>query len=230
MGVLACSVLGSLLATAWGMPQGGDKAELRQARSTVEFLDSVLRPRFKDEKGRFGVSRFETPNGHSNVTAFGRSPEEKTRLDELQAKGPSFLVYFLRVNHPAGERPEGSASSDFPKGTTAPREGDLVSLTHGGGRYARVRPAIDAQPDAAEIKERRERLEREIAELKPSIQRTIPTLKRGRKVEQETVNWFVTISPIGADDATCLACHRGAKKGETLGALIYLVHRKPADP
>ena len=87
----------------------------------------------------------------------------------------------------------------------------------------------ETPPSAAEIRARNEQAERELADLKPMAQRAIAQLKRGKRVEQELGRWLVAMAPVTADESSCLGCHRAARKGEGLGALIYLVNRKPAD-
>ena len=140
---------GSLLAAAQCIPQASDKAGVQEARKTAEFLDGILRPRFKDEKGRFGISRFLAPSGHSNVIAYGRSPDEVARLQEIQGRGPSFLVYFLRVKHPPGERPEGAGRPEFADRWSSAKEGDLLKLTGSAPEYGSGRSSRETPPSSA---------------------------------------------------------------------------------
>ena len=55
----------------------------------------------------------------------------------------------------------------------------------------------------------------------------LPRIKHGDKIDVVAGKWELAIRPVKAADKSCLTCHTGAKKGDTLGAMVYMVHLKP---
>ena len=57
---------------------------------------------------------------------------------------------------------------------------------------------------------------------------TLPLLPLLRKGEREDVNfgnWLVALRPVRAEQDSCLGCHAGAKRGDTLGVMVYAVDK-----
>ena len=47
--------------------------------------------------------------------------------------------------------------------------------------------------------------------------------RSGKEVTFSEKGWKFVLRPIRAESAACLSCHTDAKKGETLGALVYML-------
>jgi hypothetical protein len=63
-------------------------------------------------------------------------------------------------------------------------------------------------------------------EMGAAAQQAMPTLMKGKGAEQEVGDWLVVTRPVRAMKASCLKCHQGAKLGDTLGALAYVVSKQ----
>ena len=54
-------------------------------------------------------------------------------------------------------------------------------------------------------------------------QAAMPRLAQGRTFSQTKEGWTLLLSPISASKDSCLTCHLGAKRGDTLGIMAYAV-------
>lgn len=54
-------------------------------------------------------------------------------------------------------------------------------------------------------------------------QGVLPTLQRGQEFCKTKGGWTVLFSPVRASGDTCLSCHTSAKRGDTLGVMVYAV-------
>ena len=57
-----------------------------------------------------------------------------------------------------------------------------------------------------------------------------PRLLRGQSVQANRGKWVIWMSPVRALQETCLSCHTGAKRGDTLGVMAYAVSKKAVTP
>lgn len=55
--------------------------------------------------------------------------------------------------------------------------------------------------------------------------KALPKLKQGESVDAETGKWLVAMRPIRALKASCISCHAGAHKGDTLGVMVYAISK-----
>jgi len=59
-------------------------------------------------------------------------------------------------------------------------------------------------------------------------QKAMPSLQQGHEFLKTTEGWTLLLSPISASKDSCLTCHVGAKRGDTLGVMAYAVsHGNP---
>lgn len=57
-----------------------------------------------------------------------------------------------------------------------------------------------------------------------------PRLLRGQAVQADRGKWVIWMSPVRAEQETCLSCHTGAKRGDTLGVMAYAVSKTANTP
>ena len=55
-------------------------------------------------------------------------------------------------------------------------------------------------------------------------------LKQGKEAFVDLYQRLILMRPIRASKASCLSCHAGAKKNQTLGVMIYRVEKTPRGP
>jgi hypothetical protein len=59
--------------------------------------------------------------------------------------------------------------------------------------------------------------------LEPTLLKTKANFETGHDVNFKTSDgWDVSVRPISAQNETCVSCHSGLKKGEVMGAMVYL--------
>ena len=54
---------------------------------------------------------------------------------------------------------------------------------------------------------------------------SLPVLRRGQGQTLDYQNWLLVMRPVLATHAACLGCHEGAKRGDTLGVMVYAVDK-----
>ena len=63
------------------------------------------------------------------------------------------------------------------------------------------------------------------AHLKPVVTAHMMTLKQGLPAQADYQNWVVVMRPVRALHQGCIMCHAGAKRGDTLGVMVYAVDK-----
>lgn len=218
------------LSLALALPgQPAPPAAPASALGVARLLDSIAQSRFQDTNMKvFGMSRIvlppDSPTGrHLAFTFTARNPEETDILRSVEATRRDYMVSFLHCatvpSIPAYFMP-------------SPHFGGSNSVPHGSlnGPDPLLLPTADPQSsltplflhsqtltsDSATIQfvQERERL---------AATRALPALLAGREVQTAGSDWTVLMRPVLAAQDSCLSCHTTAKKGDTLGVMVYAV-------
>jgi len=167
------------------------------------LLDSLVQPRFQQNAGQFGVDRVVV-GGHDAVYDLAaNSPAEKRKLRQVKNARHPFVVAFLHCAHkPGRDKFAGRPGKADP--TFRPYVSTLVVATEtAGGGEKIVRWADD--------------------HLEKSVLPHLPVLRTGAGAQTVSGNWLVVMRPVRASRESCLGCHAGARRGDTLGVMVYAV-------
>jgi len=186
----------------------------KSAHEVAKLLDDLIRPRFQEDAGRFGVMRVDII-GHQNVENGDElTPKEKRLAKTLKRAKRDYVVGFSHLPHSKGvfvrrKHPD-------------PDETTSVSISEGrpfATLYAQVKGRVTETDDP--VLHRWE--DQHFRTFKAIVKSKIRRLNRGKSQEVTQGDWLVVMKPISADKPACLSCHNGAKRGDTLGAMIYIV-------
>ena len=181
----------------------------------AEAIDQVVQARFQDDAGAFGITRLIGPDGHYRVLGGGSRGEEDPLIQKANPLKLPYHVRFLRMAHKPGKYLIAAKNANTPE-FLASRHSGLISIgTSRDGRWS----AGSYPPELAT-----ESKQKALLNLAQSF---VPRLARGLGATSEFENWLVMMSPVRATKASCVGCHPGAKRGDTLGAMMYFVRSKP---
>jgi len=199
------------------------------AQQAARDLDAIMQPRFQDDRaGVFGTGRLvPTVRGHIAVNYFQPvTPLEKQLWAQVTGSHPPFWVGFLHCAHVPGKfvdaptfvkAPPTTITSPlrFTPGLAKPYISDLidqsVALEPDWWKDSKRRAQIQAQSEARQ------------ALFQQAATDALPELRLGQGQEKVTENWLVVMRPVRASKDSCLTCHVGAKRGDTLGVMVYAV-------
>jgi len=193
-------------------------------------LDCLIQPRFQDDMKNFGMSRMLPTAGGHLVYGQLALPTQKDRdlFKTAESGHRDFLVGFVHCAHVPGQMKIGGLS---PSGSAVP-PGRSGRSSFGGASpddsTVRVTPVCNhlrnlylTQGKTAEAENGKLN-----AEMTKAAQKALPKLLKGQGAEQDSGDWLVVTRPVRAMKDSCLKCHEGAKLGDTLGALAYVVSKK----
>jgi hypothetical protein len=202
-------------------------------------LDSITQPRFQDDMKNFGMSRLlYIAGGH---LAMGKLllPTQKDRdlLKTAESTHRDFAIGFFHCAKVPGKatRGEGSfRSAALPSGKTGkPNEKSKpIPLT------PETIPSADIAESVIPVCSRLRHLHADHSgtagveeqnlyrEMGKAAEKALPKLMKGQGIEQDAGDWLVVARPVRALKTSCLKCHQGAKLGDTLGVLTYIVSKK----
>ena len=172
----------------------------------ADALDSIVQPRFQQNAGRFGVDRVFALDGHGSVHwVESDSRAERRRFALVKTSHRPYVIAFLHTAHKPGAHIDPA---------TKPQESDMPvpsinSLTAVGASQV----GADRMYDWAN------------AHLKPVVTAHMATLKQGLPAQADYQNWVVVMRPVRALHQGCITCHVGAKRGDTLGVMVYAVDK-----
>lgn len=172
-------------------------------QQVAETLDAIVQPRFQKNAGRFGVDRVLLA-GHD--TAYGLAAEnagERRKFQQVRAAHRPYVIAFLHCAHKPGQYVHSKERGD---GVTHPFVETLAAETATNDGASKLCEWSDANLDKAVLPE-------------------VATLRRGIGVDRDFGNWRVVLRPVRADREACLTCHAGAKRGDTLGVMVYAVDK-----
>jgi hypothetical protein len=212
--ILLCT--GGLMATAWATtPRHHVPRHVRTALQAAQTLDGVIQPQFQKDAGTFGVGRF-TIAGHDGVYNFDTEhvPELKQPLNQIAAAHRPYAVEFMHCAHKPARFKDSKEIVDFSK-----RPQLEILILPGNNYYNNV--------DGYDPSGRQEKWDHE---QQPALAKRVlplaPQLRRGQPLQHVVGDWLVVMRPVLAGKASCLGCHRGAHRGDTLGVMVYVVSRK----
>ncbi len=211
----ACLAAGAVpLALAQALPAArpssvasAQASSAQTPQQVADTLDAVVQPRFQQSAGRFGVDRVVHLEGHERVSWIDPSSRTEARqFAAIRASHRSYVLAFLHCRHKPGAHVD-------PPTPAAPLEPDFTPsvstlLTVGGtqaGAYRTFHWANRA--------------------LEPLVLPYLDPLKHGHPVQADYENWTVVMRPVRALHASCLGCHAGAQRGDTLGVMVYAVDK-----
>jgi hypothetical protein len=197
-------------------------------------LDCITQPRFQDDLRNFGMSRvLPAAGGHLVAGQLSlNSPKDRDLFKSAEESHRDFAIGFFHCAHVPGSLPKAPVSASV--------SGDPGKRTAAGKR-----PVLSSEPPGIDDAERltcvSARLNhptgkdhaaagREWLDLFSAVskieKKALPKLMKGQGVDQEMGDWLVVARPVRALKASCLKCHEGAKQGDTLGVLTYIVSKK----
>jgi len=181
------------------------------ARRVADALDRIVQPRFQDvTAGEFGMTRLiPVASGHQAVGSYGDfrtcTPAEAALLAAADAPRHPYVMAFLHCAHVPG-RPGAR-----PDGVPRPWLARITSRAF----------ALPLGPEHVQAS-----MERDAALIQKTATDALPGLRKGRPQEKIAGEWLVVMRPVRASTETCLGCHSGAKRGDTLGVMVYAVRNR----
>lgn len=175
-------------------------------QQVAETLDSIVQPRFQQNAGRFGVDRVVHLDGHAPVSWIDPGSHwEARQFAAVQASHRSYVLAFLHCRHAPG------AHTDPPTPAAPDRsfKPSVDALLTVGGTQAGADRTFHWANKA----------------LEPLVLPYLDPLKHGRPVQTDYENWVVVMRPVRALHSSCLTCHAGAQRGDTLGVMVYAVDK-----
>lgn len=200
-----------------------------KALQVADLLDSVIQPRFQDDRGTvFGIRRvIPAVRGHDSVAFFDPQPPlqaqseaEKPLFAQIEASHRDFEIAFLHCQGPETIiLSQNTQAKAAPKRIKMPPSVSLLtrSLSGQNDAWQRMTP-----PDRKKLLQRWDHDERLIEQAALA---DLPRLMQGQSGQTAVGPWLVVTRPVQALKNSCLSCHTQAKKGDTLGAMVYAVRR-----
>ena len=173
-------------------------------QQVADTLDSIVQPRFQQSAGRFGMDRISFA-GHNNVYELeSQTREERRKFRQVNAAHRPYVIAFLHCAHKPGE--------------------DLT--THTRDKQEPFKPYLQTLSTATATEAGTEKLMSwSDADLSKAVLPALPVLRQGVGVDRDFGNWEVVLRPVRALHSSCLTCHAGAKRGDTLGVMVYAVDK-----
>ena len=174
-------------------------------QQVADTLDSIVQPRFQQSAGRFGMDRIAFA-GHDNVYGLAsQTAGERRKFRRVNAAHRPYVIAFLHCAHKPGE--------------------DLI--THTRDKQEAFTPSLQTLAAATSTQAGTEKLMAwSDADLSKAVLPSLPVLRQGLGVDRDYGNWQVVLRPVRALHASCLTCHAGAKRGDTLGVMVYAVDKE----
>ena len=184
------------------------------ALQVADDLDAIAQARFQDTTlPVFGTNRMGVPViGHSLAV---RTPAERKRQQRAAIIGRSYVITFLHCAVVPATAPDRRLP---PLSALAVPTPYLTLLTVGpktplGARY-------HSRPDGPYF-------DGPDGRWKGIAMSRLPLLLQGKSAQAVDGDWLVVMRPIRALQKSCLGCHTTAKRGDTLGVMVYGVSTKP---
>jgi hypothetical protein len=238
-----CTVVLATLIVALALlpPQAHPDRQGDAAEKVADLLDRIIQPRFQDTTGAvFGMDRVnQTIIGHQSIvivdspgvpTFRSIDPADAALIKEANSYRRRYLIGFLHMAHVPGT----------PTDITPPRlqkyerqwSPTWEFLTPLAVQNNEVFPMLSdlrnvPDFDQMEITLQRRQQWKDNVRLARRWENTalaqLPRLRRGESVSLAVGDWRLFLRPVRADQAACLNCHTGAKRGDTLGVMLYAV-------
>lgn len=174
-------------------------------QQVADTLDSIVQPRFQQNAGRFGVDRVLL-EGHDN--AYGLAAEnavERRKFRQVNGSHRPYVVAFLHCAH---------------------KPGQYLHSKERGDAETKTRSYVQVLATATATQDGNSRLwDWGDTHLSGVARPALTELRQGNGVDKDLGNWCVVMRPVRAWQNSCLGCHAGAKRGDTLGVMIYAVDK-----
>lgn len=199
---------------------GGQRIAAQQTpQGVADALDALIQPRFQIDAGVFGMARIGVP-GHDAIVY---DNSDKTH----------FLAKLAAVNHNSKRiATVGFLHCVGKPGKFKPSNGpesppDIKKLTMAKPSYSMYYVVSDQVYDngssGAPSKEAAAWMRKNGAAVEAACLQALASLKQGKRQTAPVGEMLVVMSPVRALHDSCIGCHRGAKRGDTLGAMVYTV-------
>ena len=220
------SILIVLAAVGLGQSSKPSNAALQ----TANLLNRIFMARFqRTDDNRFGISRMLpiVSKSHDNI-GFVQSPiasftpeeNEKTLYTAVQAQNRDFIIALMHTEPRTVQPIKNRLQSFRPK---------LIPIA--------VRDALrqfvpsssipnTAFPNGSAMRKTLDENRALITEIEANALTALPTLQRGRSLNQYDKGYLITLYPVRAESAACIRCHTTHKIGDTLASLVYIVREK----
>jgi len=202
----------AILATSCSHQQLPVSLKMTPAYPAAQILDSIIQQRFQEDNMQvFGVGRVVTMSkeigGHYGVAQFSpQDPREAGLCYQLDASKRSYVIAFLHCAHVPGFSQDGRGGRiSTENGRSHPY---LRFLTAGPTNILSKPQTMDSASYVA---------------MSKAAMDALPSLQRGEGEESAAGNWLVVMRPVCVAKDSCLTCHTGAKRGATLGVMVYAV-------
>ena len=211
----------------------GNETGLQMAR----LLDSIAQNRFASaQMVVFGVSRMANdPSTRQHISSMSaENPAEAATLAKISSNRRDYLVAFLHCASVPRDRSQASLlplpgqSVVFGSSSQAPPVRPQISsqFVLSAMRPAPASPyltpiiAFHHTSSTSSIQQMISRQQRALVQA----QKALPLLEQGHQISQTADGgWALLLSPIRVSSDACLGCHIGAKRGDTLGVMVYAV-------
>lgn len=185
---------------------GRPAASIETPQQVADTLDGIVQPRFQQNAGRFGVDRIAFA-GHDNIYGLdGVTASEKRRFLRVNAAHRPYVIAFLHCAHKPGR--------------------DLLSNTRGSGGavkpYLQMLTTVTATDPGSQ---KRSDWSSTHLELEKAVLPDLPVLRRGTGLDRDLGYWRLVLRPARASRDSCLGCHAGARRGDTLGVMVHAVNK-----
>lgn len=227
---LACS--GSLLLLAALPPTRGQSiGKAETPLQVAQLLDCVIQPRFQEDAGVFGLSRIITLIGHERVASLQpRTDQEESLLHRANAANREYMLGFLHTTHVPGQmRRQGVSPSVAPRPVpmAVPAEVAYFTLiTH----VVKERLPRGGFPGSFTPTARMRQFSRDCAQIEKVAKSEWIRRKGNGEAVADCDGWKVVLRPVRALKDSCVNCHQGSKRGDTLGVMVYAVGKTVQKP
>ena len=209
------------LAVAYYSAAGQGNATRQAPRCVADALDTLIQPRFQIDAGVFGMERIGVP-GHDAIV-FDNS--DRTHfLAKLAAithnTGRVATVGFLHCARKPGKyRP-----SDFSE--SPPDVKQLILAKPYYDMYYLLKNQVYYNgSDGAPTEEAAAWTRQNKSAVEAACMRALPGLREGKQQTAQVGEMLVVMRPVRAFRASCIGCHSGARRGDTLGAMVYTISK-----
>lgn len=200
--------------------------------AVAQALDAIVQPRFQDTSMIvFGVNRVGPQSvKHPPVNLIPKTSQEAAILKTVAAAHRDYILSFL---HCVPVPPGGSELARNSQGYARQLPQFAAPQVHflpmpGLSNLSLTLPATPFRPFVTNM------IVHSPASGSPKIAlaqkavtkaglNVLPRLRLGQEAHANVDGWTVLMRPIPAAQSSCLTCHTGAKRGDTLGVMVYAV-------
>ena len=179
----------------------------------VDQLDKLVQPRFQISSEVFGLER---------ISFLGHDPlleptEVKSFKKMLQGAAiihkTTYTVGFYHCVDKPGQRLSAN------KAHQTDHDGDEFQSYYSSLYHVVKGTVIDDYEEEGTSRKGLPNLEK----VKDLCHKSMTKLAQGKTVDGHVPNWDIALRPVKADHESCVNCHANAKRGDTLGVMVYAV-------